>query len=133
MRGRYWAAILTGCLTLALVGAASAGQGSRVVSRGDPFAACVGVGTDNFGGVNYPDTEVEPWVAANAANPRNVVGVFAEAGLASLVFDNRSFGVSDGEPRHEMDPWQQVSDYRAAITYAGTGVLLDPRCEPRAA
>src|SRR5689334_327218 len=46
--------------------------------------------------------------------------VFAQAGLAALVFDNRNFGASDGEPRQEIDPWAQVRDYRHAITYAGT-------------
>ena len=44
---------------------------------------------------------------------------FAEAGLAVLVFDNRGFGASDGEPRQEIDPWSQVRDYRHAITFAG--------------
>src|ERR687893_802536 len=46
--------------------------------------------------------------------------VFAQAGLAALVFDNRNFGASDGEPRQEIDPWAQVRDYRHAITYAQT-------------
>jgi fermentation-respiration switch protein FrsA (DUF1100 family) len=46
--------------------------------------------------------------------------VFAAAGLNALVFDNRNFGASDGEPRQEIDPWQQVRDYRHAITYAAT-------------
>jgi len=46
--------------------------------------------------------------------------VFAAAGLNALVFDNRNFGESDGEPRQEIDPWQQVRDYRHAITYATT-------------
>ena len=45
---------------------------------------------------------------------------FAAAGLNVLVFDNRNFGASDGEPRQEIDPWAQVCDYRHAITYAGT-------------
>ena len=36
--------------------------------------------------------------------------VFAQAGLAALVFDNRNFGASDGEPRQEIDPWTQVRD-----------------------
>jgi fermentation-respiration switch protein FrsA (DUF1100 family) len=45
---------------------------------------------------------------------------FAAAGLNALVFDNRNFGASDGEPRQEIDPWDQVRDYRHAITYAGT-------------
>lgn len=44
--------------------------------------------------------------------------VFAAAGLGALVFDNRNFGASDGEPRQEIDPWQQIRDYRDAITYA---------------
>ncbi len=46
--------------------------------------------------------------------------VFAEAGLAALVFDNRNFGASDGEPRQEIDPWAQVRDYRDAISYLQT-------------
>jgi fermentation-respiration switch protein FrsA (DUF1100 family) len=51
--------------------------------------------------------------------------VFADAGLAALVFDNRNFGASDGEPRYEIDPWAQVRDYRHAITYAGTHSEVD--------
>jgi fermentation-respiration switch protein FrsA (DUF1100 family) len=46
--------------------------------------------------------------------------VFAEAGLAALVYDNRNFGASDGQPRYEIDPWAQVRDYRHAITYLQT-------------
>jgi len=45
--------------------------------------------------------------------------VFSAAGLAALVFDNRNFGASDGEPRDEIDPWQQIRDYRHAITWLG--------------
>jgi fermentation-respiration switch protein FrsA (DUF1100 family) len=53
-------------------------------------------------------------------------GAFAAAGLGALVFDNRNFGASDGEPRQEIDPWQQVRDYRHAITYACTLDEVDP-------
>lgn len=52
--------------------------------------------------------------------------VFAAAGIGALVFDNRNFGASDGEPRQEIDPWAQVRDYRDAITYAGTLPEVDP-------
>ena len=45
---------------------------------------------------------------------------FSSAGLAAVVFDNRNFGASDGEPRQEIDPWRQVRDYRDAITFAET-------------
>jgi fermentation-respiration switch protein FrsA (DUF1100 family) len=51
---------------------------------------------------------------------------FAAAGLASVVFDNRNFGASDGLPRQEIDPWQQVRDYRDAITYAEALDETDP-------
>ena len=43
---------------------------------------------------------------------------FARAGFACVVYDNRNFGASDGEPRQEIDPWQQVRDYSDAITFA---------------
>ncbi len=51
---------------------------------------------------------------------------FAGAGLAAVVFDHRNFGASDGEPRQEINPWQQVSDYRDAITYAQSLDGTDP-------
>jgi hypothetical protein len=52
---------------------------------------------------------------------------FAAAGLNALVFDNRCFGASDGEPRQEIDPWAQVRDYRHAITYLCTVPEVDPQ------
>jgi uncharacterized protein len=51
---------------------------------------------------------------------------FAAAGLNVLVFDNRCFGASDGEPRQEIDPWAQLRDYRHAVTYASTLPEVDP-------
>ena len=67
---------------------------------------------------------------------------FVAAGLDVLVFDNRYFGASDGEPRQEIDPWAQVRDYRDAITYPhtcrrstrahrGLGLELFGRSRPR--
>lgn len=50
---------------------------------------------------------------------------FAAGGLAALVFDNRNFGASDGEPRQHIDPWQQVADYRDAVTFATTLSEID--------
>jgi cephalosporin-C deacetylase-like acetyl esterase len=51
--------------------------------------------------------------------------VFCSAGFAVLVFDNRNFGASDGELRYEIDPWQQVRDYRHAITWVGRQPQID--------
>lgn len=38
--------------------------------------------------------------------------------ISCLVYDNRCFGASDGEPRHEIDYAHQRSDYSDAIPYA---------------
>lgn len=42
---------------------------------------------------------------------------FAAAGFGCLVYDHRNYGQSAGWPRNETDPWQQVEDMRAAISY----------------
>ncbi len=51
--------------------------------------------------------------------------VFAAAGLAVVVYDNRNLGASDGAPRQELDPWAQARDYRHAITWAGARPEID--------
>jgi uncharacterized protein len=43
---------------------------------------------------------------------------FAANGLACLVFDYRYLGASDGEPRGQIFPWEQIEDYRNAMTFA---------------
>jgi uncharacterized protein len=44
--------------------------------------------------------------------------LFAEAGLAVLLYDHRGFGTSEGIPRQEVDPYRQLADWRDAITFA---------------
>jgi pimeloyl-ACP methyl ester carboxylesterase len=43
--------------------------------------------------------------------------VFAEAGLAVLLYDHRNFGMSGGEPRQQINPWTQARGYRDALNY----------------
>ncbi|EZQ11736.1 hypothetical protein CM19_00595 [Candidatus Acidianus copahuensis] len=52
--------------------------------------------------------------------------VFSSSGLAVLVYDNRNFGDSEGEPRQEINPWAQVNDYRYAISYVRQRLEIDP-------
>ncbi|MGD9528445.1 alpha/beta hydrolase [Pseudonocardia sp.] len=52
--------------------------------------------------------------------------VFAAAGLAVLVYDNRNLGESDGPIPGEIDPWQQIDDYRAALTWGSQLDGIDP-------
>jgi fermentation-respiration switch protein FrsA (DUF1100 family) len=42
---------------------------------------------------------------------------FADAGFVVLLHDHRTFGISGGEPRQDVDPWRQVADWRRAISY----------------
>ena len=38
---------------------------------------------------------------------------FAETGFVVLVHDHRNFGSSEGRIRGDVDPWQQIADWRA--------------------
>jgi uncharacterized protein len=42
---------------------------------------------------------------------------FAREGIAAFVFDYRHFGASGGAPRQLVDPWQQLDDWKAALSY----------------
>ena len=57
-----------------------------------------------YGGTKYHG--IEPMAEA-----------FAEAGFVVLLHDHRGFGDSGGEPRHDINPWQQITDWRRAISY----------------
>jgi fermentation-respiration switch protein FrsA (DUF1100 family) len=52
--------------------------------------------------------------------------VFCAAGLATLVYDHRNLGESDGEPRQEINPWAQARDYRYAIGWLAARPEVDP-------
>ena len=50
----------------------------------------------------------------------------ARAGITALIYDHRNFGVSEGEPRFEINPWVQCRGYRDALDYASTLEEIDP-------
>ena len=41
----------------------------------------------------------------------------ATVGCATLRFDYRCLGESEGEPRQHLDPWWQIEDYRNALSF----------------
>ncbi|KAJ7206844.1 alpha/beta-hydrolase [Mycena pura] len=55
---------------------------------------------------------------------------FAGAGYASLVFDYRRWGTSDGTPRHMLIVRDQLDDYRTVIEYARQQLQFDPQRVP---
>jgi len=52
---------------------------------------------------------------------------FRDAGLAVLLYDHRNFGMSEGEPRLEINKWVQARGYRAAMDFLGTRSDVDAR------
>lgn len=70
-----------------------------VASHG--FSAVIAMGLDDFG------------------------QAFAKAGFACLIYDHRNYGRSGGWPRNETDPWQQVEDMRAAISFLRSLAFVD--------
>ena len=46
--------------------------------------------------------------------------VFHDAGFAVLLYDHRNFGLSEGEPRQQINDWVQARGYRDAIQFALT-------------
>lgn len=51
---------------------------------------------------------------------------FREAGFVVVVHDHRNFGLSGGEVRGDIDPWQQIGDWRRVITYMEALPGVDP-------
>ena len=91
-----------------------------LASHGDPFASCLATGANSIG-VNYPDTELEPWVAANPANRRNLIGTYQQdrwydGGAKGLV---AAYSVNSGQS------WNSVAlpFSECAAPYYGGNVL----------
>jgi len=81
-----------------------------------------------------PDAGVEPFplmvMAGGWCYVKEIViptyaAALAEVGCASLRFDYRCLGESEGEPRQHLDPWAQIEDYRNAISYAALEHAVD--------
>lgn len=50
---------------------------------------------------------------------------FAASGVAALLWDHRNFGISDGEPRQQINPWLQARGYRSALDFLSSEPRID--------
>jgi uncharacterized protein len=50
---------------------------------------------------------------------------FVRRGFAALIFDYRRMGASDGQPRQHIEPWDQIEDYKNAITFVSNQPEID--------
>jgi pimeloyl-ACP methyl ester carboxylesterase len=55
----------------------------------------------------------------------DVAAWFQQQGVTSLLYDNRAIGVSDGEPRNDVNPSKLVEDYHDALSYLSRHPLVD--------
>ncbi|KAH8593075.1 Alpha/Beta hydrolase protein [Bisporella sp. PMI_857] len=51
---------------------------------------------------------------------------FQAAGYGALIYDNRNYGSSDGQPRNHTDPFLQHRDYSAAFDFVASLPDVDP-------
>lgn len=52
--------------------------------------------------------------------------LFAGAGFVVLLHDHRTFGLSTGQPRQDINPWTQIEGWRRAISYLEAQPQVDP-------
>lgn len=52
---------------------------------------------------------------------------FREAGFAVLLYDHRNLGISDGEPRQEINFWMQAKGYIDAIDFVSKQPEINPQ------
>ena len=95
----------------------------------------VSSGTTIRGDLYLPDDADQPlpavvmaggWCYVKELRQPDYAKAFVEAGMAALIFDYRCLGASDGTPRQHLDPWDQIEDYKNAISYLETRPDVDP-------
>jgi dienelactone hydrolase len=88
------------------------------VSQGVKCAAWYYVPTDLTPGVRRPAIVMaHGYSGVKEMYLDKFAAKFADAGFVVLVFDYRHLGASDGEPRQQIFWYDQIKDYRNAITW----------------
>ncbi len=116
-----------------LLGAGASAQGVqrrdvRFQSQGVHCAGWYYLPADHHRGERRPAIAMAPdYGAMKEMQLDAVASAFAAAGLALLLFDYRCTGASEGEPRQSLLWWDQITDYRNALTWLGLQPEVDAR------
>jgi len=92
-------------------------SGPVLVSGPSPFASCTVGGP----GTNYPNAEVEPWVAVNPADSTNVVGVFQQDRWSNGGAHGLVTGVSHNGGGSWSETWAHLSACAGGTATNGGG------------
>lgn len=84
----------------------------------DPFAACTSDFPALQPGTNYPNSEVEPFVAVNPANERNVLALWQQDRWSNA----GSRGIVTASSFDGGATWTMVPDTKTSFCTGGTGV-----------
>ncbi|WP_413317284.1 CocE/NonD family hydrolase [Agrococcus sp. 1P02AA] len=88
------------------------------VTFGDPDTPLRGTLYMPLGAADAPAVVLgHGWGMVAGGDLEDYAKVIAARGIAALTFDFRRLGKSGGEPRQELDPFDQIEDYRNAITF----------------
>lgn len=60
------------------------------------------------------------WGMTAGGNLTDFARAIAASGIAAMTIDFRNLGRSDGEPRQDINPYQQIEDFRNAVAFLGT-------------
>src|SRR5881397_2277531 len=116
---RWIVATIAGSAAFVVAGIALAAAGPIDVSGLSPFASCTAGGP----GTNFVNSEVEPFVAVNPANPSNIVGVFQQDrwsnGGATWTESWAHFSVCSGGTAANAGNYDRASD--PWVTFAPNG------------
>ena len=73
----------------------------------------------------HPTIVMSPGFTGSITRLGDVAGAFVNHGFAVLMYDHRTCGRSDGEPRQDIDPFAQDRDMQMALSFAEQHPALD--------
>jgi len=83
-------------------------------------------------GLHLAITMARGFAATKEQGLERFAKAFAGAGFVMLVHDHRIFGTSGADLHGDIDPWQQIADWRRAFSYVESRPDVDSIAEHKA-